>query len=177
MKRSNPLNEPDVGQDDGGHDVSEQSPLMSHREIASRLGLGRASVFYLEKRALAKLKQALSRPRQTEVPVATRQAMDSDAPQGIATRAAVNPAHGWLRASRIISLNEGSVAATDIAAAFTQLKLRHPSAVNPGVLVRSGRRTAEPYTVQAAMSVEDEIWLRCWPNASASRNVSALADL
>src|SRR5690242_16382124 len=98
-------------EDEQEQDDTPTAELLSHREIAAQLGIGRARVFFHEHDALKKIRKALldqgiasrgdfeSVPRLREPPTSLK------AKTHILPR--FSPLHGWLRAGRIVSLNDG----------------------------------------------------------------------
>ncbi len=167
--------------DSGMIDDEEQgSGLLSHREIAARLGIGRARVYYLEHTALSKIRAALAEGGIAnlsdfdEVPTLS---VPTHVPKAFERRStAYAESNGWLKVSRLISLNDGCTDAREIAEAFKLLKLQQDKLLKPPVLVASREGTSIPYRIEAAASnTESELLVRCWPVGKQTRSVKGLS--
>src|SRR5438874_611997 len=103
---------------------------MTHREIAERLGIGRARVFYHEKEALKKIKRALERagirtPGEFDFIALPREGQGAVLLKPLSETPPLprfSSLHGWLRVDRIVSINVGSELVEDVVRAFRFLK-------------------------------------------------------
>jgi hypothetical protein len=165
--------------------IDEEEPdngLLTHREIAARLGIGRARVYYLEHSALSKIRDALAGSgigsicEFHEVPILS---VPSHVPNVLERQSTTySESNGWLKVRRIISLNDGCTDAREVAEAYKLLKLEHEKLLRPPVLVASREGTAIPYRIEAASATgESELLVRCWPTAKQSRSVKNLNAL
>lgn len=147
-------------------------PLRTHREIADLLGIGRGRVFNLEQDALRKLRTALADVGVSSLydfsAVPTIHVLEPPAQNLAGKVEPFSPAHGWLSVSRIVSINDGSVDALDVARAYQFLKERHDTLMRPPVIVRSSGVHAE-YVIQAAKLHEGVLHIRCWPQTKHHR--------
>lgn len=162
----------------------EPEPALTHREIGTLLGIGRARVFYHEQTALQKLRRLLRKsgvesPSQFEcvpVPVDRGRNCQARAARTVSVHGSYSPHHGWLPITQIISLNVGSRDIVDIIRAFRFLKETNERAVRPSVFVSTPSGMKSPYRVEAVAETEGTLRVRCWPTARASRSVADLSN-
>ena len=156
----------------------DANQLLSHREIAAELGIGRARVFFHEQAALKKIREALSSQgvgcqADLESMPFLRISEPTRSPRQQPLER-FSSLHGWLRVDRIVSVNAGGTVAQDVAEAFKWLKLAHESLVRPPLLVTTSDGVKSPYRVEAVGIQDGGLRVRCWPNAAAPRTVAAL---
>ena len=170
----------EAAEDHNEHDLEQANQLQSHREIGATLGIGRARVFYQEQVALKKIRSALSsqgiscRSDFEAVPALRIEECTEPFPAPGVER--FSPLHGWLRVSRIISLNAGCIEAPEVAESFKLLKLAHEHLLRPPLLVATSTGLVTPYRIEAAGVHAATLFVRCWPTASAPRTVAALSS-
>jgi len=175
------------GTRDEPHCRSLGAPVRTHREVANLLGIGRATVYYQEKAALARIHAAFEAagigsiqslgeaPPQVFERVITFLA--KNAPQS-AHAEPFAAQHGWIRVDRILSINDGSNSATDVRMAYQFLKPRHERLLRPPVLVATSHGYDSRYVVQAVDEHEGALRVRCWPaRPGVSRSVAPLTEL
>jgi hypothetical protein len=155
---------------------------LTHREIAERLGIGRARVFYHEQEALKKMKRALEgagirAAEEFELVPLPRGGNGAVCARSKAEPAPLqfSPQHGWLKVNRILSLNGGSESVEDVVRAFRFLKQSHEVLLRPPVIIRPNRQRR--YVVQAAADYRDAMMIRCWPTGHEPRSVTHLAPM
>lgn len=164
--------------------TSGQPTALSHRDIASVLGIGRARVFFHEKMALQKLRNAMIGAGIQTLdelallsPSEFRRFLSSFPPDRSRLSDPFSPQHGWLGVHRIVSLNGGSEDANDVSRAFQYLKHDHERDVRPPVLVNNPNGLTNPYRIEAATVHEGVLRIRCWPNSNRlRRTVTGLVD-
>jgi hypothetical protein len=163
--------------------VSFQEVGNTHREIADLFGIGRARVFFHEREALKKLRRAMERvgiysPIDFDLIAIRRDgclAPVGGSPRARKAKPQFSPQHGWLKVTRIVSVNRGSEEVEDVVRAFHFLKQRHESLVRPPVMIKSRNET--PYVIQAVAEHHGAMMVRCWPNNHRVRTVAHLQTL
>ncbi|RLT08540.1 MAG: hypothetical protein DWI24_10775 [Planctomycetota bacterium] len=158
------------------HDLNKSG--MSQREIAFKLGIGRARVFYLEKQALSKIKSVLHTSGVEKI-----SDIENSIIAGMSQKTYKNPKlepysslHGWLSVDRIISLNKGSIDVTDIVRSYKFLKESHEVLLRPSIIIKDTKCDIK-YCVQAVAEFNSQLYIRCWPTEKrVSRSVKHLSD-
>ena len=165
---------------------TERDEPLTHRDIAMRLGIGRARVFYHEQCALEKIRKLFAASG-----VKNAEDFDSIGPRELTEAMKTlrrtkqrqeseqySPQHGWLTVHRIRSINDGSESVEDVVRAYQFLKLDHDAAVRPPVLVSTPNGVESLYRVEAATAIDDgTMKLRCWPTTGEPRTVTHLLNM
>lgn len=145
------------------------------------LGIGRARVFYHEQCAIKKLRNLLFAKGIQNVgefedtpSLALPPQRGGGHERGV-VRGRHSPANGWLRVTRIMSVNDGSTEPLDVALAYRYLKERNEKLVRPPVLVCGEDGSEFQYVVQAADVHDEHLCLRCWPVNGRPRTVANIA--
>jgi hypothetical protein len=155
------------------------APVMSHRQVATKLGIGRARVFYQEKVALEKIRSFL-RGNGITSPYDLEEKLLPDVPgddDKKSVGAAFSPFHGWLPATRIVSLNDGITHPAEVAQAYQLIKESHDALMRPPLLVSDGWGIRNPYRIEAAAFHSGFLYVRAWPVKNAPRTVADLVGL
>lgn len=157
----------------------ENGVLRTHREIAQRMGIGRARVFYHEQAAMRKVRSALLSQGIVDWGSARNFEILSRpvfrAPKALAA-SKFSELHGWLVVSRILPMNGCSVAVDEILEAFKCMQFVSPKEYFPICYERSQAGLVPIYRVQALFKDADKLRVRLWPLGGGPRSVAHLSS-
>jgi hypothetical protein len=157
----------------------EFAPVLSHRQVAMRLGIGRARVFYQEKVALEKIRNFLKEngiASQFDLEEKSLPEVSGDDTE-TSIGAALSPFHGWLTVTRIVSLNDGMTHPGEVTQAYQLIKESHDALMRPPLLITDGWGIRNPYRIEAAAFNGGFLHVRAWPVKNAPRTVADLVGL